>query len=201
MIGRDLFKDVPSLQRSQARIQIIRKRLAMFNLRLRTIARRSSALLFGPALLAVIGCTGSDLGTLYSVSGTVKYKGQSVDKARINFFPAQGTGHGAHGEVVDGKFSSLTTINQGDGVLAGDYKVTVDTRQVDEDQIKSQASDLAKKHGMAGGMAGQVPQELQAKALKSAKSSIPGKYQTPETSDLTAKVSDSQRAFDFELKD
>lgn len=168
-------------------------------LRYRHLVPRTLALLVGPALLFALGCSDDGMGTRYPVSGTVKYKGQPVNKARISFVPAKGTNAGASGDVVDGKFSSLTTLNPGDGVLAGDYKVSVDDREASQELVKSEASKLAKQHGMDGGAP--VPPEVQAMALKKAKSTLPGKYQIAETSDLKATVDAGHTTFDFELKD
>ena len=163
---------------------------------------RALALLLGPALLAVLGCSDADnIGQLYTVSGTVKYKGAPVEKARINFMPTSKDGHGAAGQVENGAFT-LTTLKPGDGALAGEYKVTVDDREVDEAALKAQAGDLAKKQGMNGFSGGaMIPQDMQAKAQKSAKSRLPGKYQLPETSDITAKVDAGNKTFNFDLKD
>ncbi len=169
----------------------------MFNRR--NIARYGLALLLGPALLVVIGCSDDGIGKRYPVSGTVKYKGQPVAKARINFISKGAGVQGAYGTVENGTFSSLTTRNDGDGALPGEYVVTVDTREIDEGKVKSQASDLAAQHKME--KVSQIPPELQAKALSEAKSSIPGKYQLPETTDLKATVQEKTNKFDFELKD
>jgi hypothetical protein len=165
------------------------------------IAGSTLALSVGPALLFALGCSDSGIGKTYSVSGTVKYKGAPVDKARINFVPKStgGSTHGAFGQVTNGTFSSLTTLTDGDGALPGDYIVTVDTREIDADKVKSQSSDLASKHKME--KVSQIPPELQAKALKEAKATIPGKYQLPETTDLNAKVEPKSNRFEFELKD
>src|SRR5215469_13536013 len=106
-----------------------RNRLAMST---RTqVMHRSLALLVGPALLYVLGCSDDGMAKRYPVSGTVKYNGQPVAKARINFTP-KGAGHqGASGMVENGSFT-LTTLSPGDGALPGEYVVTVDTREIDE---------------------------------------------------------------------
>ena len=90
------------------------------------IAHRCLALLLGPALLYVAGCSDDGVGKRYPVSGTVKYKGEPVAKARISLYP-KGDGRGASGDVVNGSFASLTTQQPGDGAMPGTYKVTVDT--------------------------------------------------------------------------
>jgi hypothetical protein len=173
--------------------------IAMFN-RI-SLVQRSLALLVGPALLAVLGCSGDDgLGTRYSVSGTVKYKGTPVPKARISFVPAgkDGGSQGASGEIENGSYS-LSTLSPGDGALPGEYRVTVSAREVDEAKLKSDSEALAAKHGM--GKMAMMPPELQAKANKEAKSSLPKKYESPDTSGLTAKVKEQSNTFDFELTD
>jgi hypothetical protein len=163
--------------------------------------RRIPALLIGPALLVVLGCSDDGLGKRYQVSGNVSYKGQPVSKARISFYPTQGGGPGASGDIVDGKFASLTTLNPGDGVLAGDYKVTVDDRAANEEEMKAEAEKVAKKHPMYNVKMLPPGSEVQAAALKKAKSAIPGKYQIPDTSDLKVTVDAGHTAFNFELKD
>lgn len=163
------------------------------------ILYRSLALLAGPALLLVLGCADSEIGKLYPVKGTVKYKGEPIGKARINFVPKGGTStHGAFGEVENGSFS-LTTMTPGDGALPGEYIVTVDTRQIDNAKVDALTQELAKKYGM--GKMSIPPPELQGKLLKKAKNLIPGKYQRPETSDITETVKAQSNSFDLELKD
>jgi len=163
------------------------------------IAHRCLALLIGPALFYTLGCSDDGMKNRYPVSGTVKYKGEPVAKGRINFVPKGGAGHGAHGEIENGSFGSLTTLNPGDGAVAGEYKVTVDTREIDEAAAKAEGEKLAKKHGMSN--LAQLPPEVQAKAYAQAKSSVPAKYAGAGTSDLTATVAEGSNSFNFELKD
>ena len=162
-------------------------------------ATRALSLLVGPALLLALGCSDDGLGKRYPVSGTVKYKGEPVNKARISFVPTKAGAPGASGEVVNGNFSSLTTLNPGDGVLPGDYTILVDQRVIDEEKARAETAKVAKEHGMEG--VHMIPPELQAKAMENAKSAIPGKYQTVETSDLKATVDPGHTKFDFTLTD
>ncbi len=165
------------------------------------VARLSLALLMGPALLIVLGCSDDGLGKRYPVSGTVKYKGEPVAKARISFTPTKSDGHGASGQVENGAFT-LTTQNSGDGALPGEYKVTVDDREVDAVKLKADAEKEAAKKGVekfSGGA--MIPQDLQAKALKASKSRLPGKYQIAETSDKKVTVEAKSNTFDIELTD
>jgi hypothetical protein len=164
--------------------------------------RRALGLLVGPALLAVLGCSGADdIGKLYPVSGTVKYKSEPVAKARINFVPTSKEGRGASGQVENGSFT-LTTLNPNDGALEGEYLVTVDDRETDTDSLKKDAEKLAAKKGVekfAGGM--MIPQDMQAKALQAAKGRLPGKYQIASTTDVKVTVKPQSNTLEIELKD
>jgi hypothetical protein len=162
------------------------------------VAHRCLAVLIGPALLCVAGCSDDGVGKRYAVSGTVKYKGEPVAKARISLYP-KGDGRGAHGEVVNGSFSSMTTQQPGDGAMPGTYKVIVDTRDIDSEKVNAEAAEVAKKHGIQG--KGIVPQEITAKSFKDSKSTIPGKYQIPETSDIEVTVKEQSNTLTIELKD
>ncbi len=142
------------------------------------------------------------MGTRYPVTGMIKYKGEPVAKARISFIPTKpGVGRGASGNVVNGSYK-LTTLNPDDGAVPGEYKVTVDDREVDEGKLKADTEKEAAKKGIekfSGGA--MIPQELQAKAMKDAKGRLPGKYQLPETSDKTVTVKESPNTIDIELTD
>ncbi|SIO57060.1 hypothetical protein SAMN05444166_5338 [Singulisphaera sp. GP187] len=154
------------------------------------------------ALAAVIvmvpGC-GDDggLAARYPVTGKVTYKGEPIKKAVINFVPNDPNGHPAGGTVEDGHFE-LTTLNPNDGALPGKYKVTIDDRQLDADAMRSEADAVAKKKGVTYTA---IPQELQANALKSLKSTLPGKYQISSTSDLEVEVKAQSNTIGLELKD
>ncbi len=163
------------------------------------LALRPLALLIGPALLFVPGCSEEGIGKLYPVSGTVEYNGKPIAKGSISFVPKDAASRGASGQIEDGKFDSLTTQKPGDGVAGGDYFVTVTASEIDTGKMTKAADDLAAKKGM--GKMTMIPPELLAKANKEAKSSIPKKYEKATSSDLKATVSDSQKTFKFELKD
>jgi hypothetical protein len=164
--------------------------------------RKAAALLVGPALLAVLGCSDSDnIGKLYPVSGTVKYKSEPVAKARISFTPTDAKGHGATGQVENGSFT-LTTLKPNDGILLGEYKVTVDDRETDNEELKAKANEIATKKGnekFGGGAV--IPQDLQAKAMQSAKGRLPGKYQLPTSTDLTITIKEDTKTLNIDLKD
>ena len=55
----------------------------------------------GLLCLSAIGCGDPNLG---SVSGSVTYEGQPIEKGSINFLPVDGKGASAGGEIVAGKY-------------------------------------------------------------------------------------------------
>jgi hypothetical protein len=161
-------------------------------------ARSLTSALVGASILLASGC-GDDGGLekRYGVSGTVRYKGEPVKKGTINFVPTKPDGHAATGNILDGNYS-LTTLNPGDGAIPGTYKVTVDDRQLDAEKLKVEADAQSKKKGVTYNA---IPQELQAKALKETKGTLPGKYQIAETSDVEKEVKAQSNKIDIELVD
>ena len=155
-----------------------------------------SALLLVPALIG-LGCGDDGLGKRYAVSGKVTYKGEPVKKGNINFIPTDPDGHGATGLITDGQYS-LSTLNPGDGALPGTYKVTVDDRQVNDQQVKADLDALSKQRGINYS---RPPEEMLLKATKAAKGALPGKYQIPSTSGLEKQVKAESNTFNFELTD
>lgn len=164
------------------------------------VLSRSLAVLAGPALLWVLGCSDDGMGKRYPVSGTVKYKGEPVAKAVISFVPKAGGVRGASGAISNGSYS-LTTLNPGDGAFPGEYMVTVDAREVDQGAVDAETAKVVSKKNK-GDMKIMMPiPELQAKGVKTAKSSIPTKYQSTGSTDLSATVKEGSNSVDFELKD
>jgi hypothetical protein len=76
-------------------------------------------------LLALYGCgKGADLPPLIQVKGKVFYKGQPLTKGMVKFEP-DGYGRAANGKLdSDGNFV-LTTLKEGDGVVAGEHRVYI----------------------------------------------------------------------------
>jgi hypothetical protein len=155
------------------------------------------------ALLIALGCSGDDgLGSRYSVSGTVTYKGAPVAKGTIGFVPENPSMRGATGEISNGSYS-LTTQTAGDGALPGKYKVSIAAKEaVDLEYAKSLLRADLKKKGMDPSMMPvNVPPEYMSKASKQAKSLIPEKYSSPESSGLSATVEARSNKIDFPLDD
>ena len=162
------------------------------------LARAACSAFAAASLLLVFGCSDDGgVGKRYRVSGTVTYKGAPLEKGVVNFIPEDRAGRGDGGQIDHGSYT-LTTLHPKDGALPGKYKVTVDDRQIDEAKLKDQAKAEAAKNGVQGGY-NMVPQTLQANAFKNAKSSIPGKYQIAETSDLTVEVKPQSNRIDLKL--
>jgi major membrane immunogen (membrane-anchored lipoprotein) len=163
----------------------------MFTFKNRTIFALSSSLCT-LALLVVLGCSSDDTGLAkrYSVTGTVKYKGEPVPKGSITFEPTSGTGRHATGTIENGSYTLSTSGAEGEGALPGDYKVIIISTGVD-------MTELAKK---SGGLVHQGDADFQ-KVVKGAKEVVPKKYFRSETSPLKAKVEEKSNTFDFTLED
>ena len=96
---------------------------------------------FGPVavllILIVLGCAAKDRWQagrppVHPVSGSVTYDGKPLPQAIITFLPVTGS-HTAFGRSDDQGNFRLTTFDDGDGAVAGDYNVTV-TRIVVENE-------------------------------------------------------------------
>jgi len=161
-------------------------------------AKRPLATLAAACLSVALGfgCGDDGLGKRYSVSGTVKYKGQPVPFGRINFVPdkpdAAATG-GASGDIKDGTYT-LTTLTPNDGAFPGTYFVCVEARDpVDGEKIREEV----KKKGANTGI---LPPEMVGKASKNSKNHVPDKYGVPTSSPLKAEVK-SSATLNFDLTD
>lgn len=115
------------------------------------------------------------------VDGTVTFKSAPLTTGTVRFNPVDPKkGHMAEGKIdSSGKFK-LSTFKPGDGVLAGDYDITV---------VSMAESDkgLAKDKGLGIGD----------------KSVIPEKYNNPKTSGLkeTVKPGESKTNLKLDLKE
>ena len=90
---------------------------------------------------------------------------------------------------------TLTTFSAGDGAVAGDHKVTVtktDRPVVDaksDGSVADTGDEPEEQQGRNGSKKGGEPENL-----------LPEKYASPETSGLTATVSESgENKFDFQI--
>jgi hypothetical protein len=146
------------------------------------------------ATVVVLGCgDDSGLARRYKVSGRVTYKGEPVAHGTVNFNPtnpAPPEGRAATGDINDGYYQ-LSTVGNYDGALPGEYGVAII------------ALDIDLKDAAAANKGGQIHQGDLAhqKAVKAAKTLLPAKYGTFETSKLTAKVAQTSNTIDFPLSD
>lgn len=143
-------------------------------------------------LLATGGCGDDGLGKRYPVSGTVTYKDAPLEVGSITFYPTTKgeEARGATGVIKNGAYT-LSTIGGDDGAFPGDYVVAISARNPD--------MSIAKANQEKSG--GSFRQDDVAKAFKKAQSPIPKKYESTETSGLTAKIEAHRNTFDFQLKD
>lgn len=138
----------------------------------------------------IVGCGDDGYGRRYPVSGNVRFKGEPLKEGAITFTPAdQNTGRAASGFIVDGAYS-LTTVDDEDGALPGSYQVSITADDVDLTKVEAAAQK-------GGGAA--FREDLVAKAPR--KSSIPRKYNLPNTSGLSAVVKEESNQLDFNLED
>ncbi|MFO0890006.1 MAG: hypothetical protein U0790_12815 [Isosphaeraceae bacterium] len=164
------------------------------------LAKSFLSLAMAAGCLVVLGCSADDgLGRRYSVTGKVTYKGEDVKKGTINFVPTK-DGRPAGGLIQDGTYT-LTTLTEGDGALPGSYKVTVDTREADQAASKAAAEKYIKEKLKYKGEITQIPPEIQSKILTQTKSSVPSKYISAGTTDITVTVEEKSNTLNIELKD
>lgn len=151
-------------------------------------------------LMLAAGCSQSDdveREKTVPVSGTVTYKGAPVADASVGFVPdappgPNPPGRGAFGRTDDqGRFQLMTFV-AGDGVVPGNYKVTV--TKVEGDTSAPQAEEGSDDYDDPEAAGGSKPTEP--------KHLLPEKYADFRKSDLTASVKDGDpQEFTFELTD
>jgi hypothetical protein len=98
-------------------------------------------------LLNLAGCGGSSkLSGLVQAQGEVKYKGSPLDGASITFHPV---GEGRSASAVsdaNGKFIAFT-LNNGDGVMPGEYTISVSKNEAIGKQYTKEEIDAIVKSG------------------------------------------------------
>ncbi len=152
--------------------------------------RRLVILLSAPGLMALSGCGGGDDGlSRYAVSGTVTYKGERLDHGNITFTPDDVAKGRVASSTIEGGSYTLGTLGDRDGAVPGQYKVSVTSKEVDPSKIRDRPGRSAGKPKVVG------------KANQDEKSLIPKKYETSQTSPLTAEVKPQSNSIPFELVD
>jgi hypothetical protein len=144
------------------------------------ISPRPAALAACLALVLIPACNSGP--EMAGVTGTVTYHGKPLEKGNISFVATDGKRPNATAVIQPDGSYKLTTLESGDGVQLGDYKVTV------TGTAKSEILDYIPK--------GKAKADADAKA----KAGIPAKYQDPETSGLTATVKSGRNSFPFNIE-
>lgn len=142
--------------------------------------------------LISIGCGRSDRPETAYTEGTVMYNGNPVDKAVVSFMPVDAkVGRPATATTdANGKFV-LTTFENGDGAIAGDYQVSVVKPAEMELTAEEEASPTLAMMRQQGG-----------KVEKKKKSPIPEKYAVPNASGLQYTVQAGENnKFEINLTD
>ncbi len=128
-------------------------------------------------LFFLAGCSGSDVAAiknLVPVSGSVSLENEPLESGTVFFLPEEPAGQPATGQINNGKFTMLTTVDA-QGVVAGKYAVRIESRDTPEPSPK----DLYPKPGP---------------------SLIPEKFTDPKTSGLTVDVESGMSAINRNLK-
>jgi hypothetical protein len=131
----------------------------------------------------------------YPVSGTVTWKGQPLEGARVVFVPAAEGVESAVGVTgADGKYVA-TTYAAGDGVQAGEYRVKVSKYNVApptrEEQEKYQ--ELTYEQEQAIYAEDELP-------TPPAKNLLPKKYESETTSGIVHKVTEGPTTLDITIE-
>jgi hypothetical protein len=156
------------------------------------MSRMNSRSVLALALLTLSICAAgcgssaqSDRPATYPVSGTVTMNGQPVADANVNFQLADGSRSASGVTNSQGRFE-LTTFAAGDGALPGEYLVAI-TQFEKPPKGAGVPDDHPDYNPTLGDF---VPRNL-----------LPEKYANPQTSGLTATVSESGATVSFELTD
>lgn len=138
------------------------------------------------SFVLLVGCT-SKRATL---SGKVIYKGQPVNNVSLHLYPNSDNAKETPDVILpvsqEGTFSTT-------GIKPGEYKVVVETQQVDDMAMKMK--------NMKGPKAEEAKKILeQNKSQSKPTIDFPKKYQNILTSDLTCNITGGQQEIVLELK-
>lgn len=140
-----------------------------------TYLKTSSIVLCLISLLCATSCKRARIKGLVPVKGTVQYDNQPLCNATISLQPENPGQRAAAGSSdASGNFK-LWTLDPGDGVLPGNYKVTITKRMILDPMTEQEQMDYLDKYD-------------KPPVIKS-KSEIPEKYASTATSGLTVVVS------------
>ena len=131
-------------------------------------------------LAAIGGCFRSGgLEDTVPIRGEVSYLGKPLESGEVRYVPVDpNAGRVARGTIDShGKFR-LTTLNDGDGALPGEYRIVV---VVYEEQF----DDISRREG----------DEDRSGRMETPSTPIPVRYYKPETSNLTDTVNDDHSGY------
>ena len=144
-------------------------------------------------LLCACGCTpGTNNPPTFPVSGVVTLKGTPLAGADVVFVPEDQGGQAAFGKTDDSGTYKLTTFEQGDGAVAGKYKVKVSKLD-------------APKSGGSGKVFASSEEELEfyspedGDKVQISKNLVPKKFTDHNTSGLAHAVAAAASTFDIKL--
>ena len=142
-------------------------------------------------LIATNGCGGSKAPDKRPervlFGGTATLNGAAVEDGLITFHPV-GTGSGASGKTdSSGKFV-MSTYESGDGVIPGEYSVTV----VKVGAAANAPTGVSTDDPNYNGEPAEVPVDLSNK--------LPPKFEDPKTSGVKVTVTDANTEFELEFK-
>lgn len=147
--------------------------------------------LLAVSCIAALGC-GSSTGLegLVPVQGTVTYNGSPVDGATVVFSPVVAGNKAAAGKTDASGTYSLTTKDPGDGIMPGDYTVSVSKTETSGGLSVEEAQKWTEENPGKQPPSPEITEHL------------PAKYKVAKTSGLKATVSESNdNVFDFALED
>lgn len=154
-------------------------------------------------LIAAAGCPkggGAKLNTV-KVTGTVTLDGTPLPGATVTFSPKSEGARAAFGTTDENGRFTLTTLNPGDGALPGSYAVAVSKPVAAAASAPSQDP-----RAMGGSISPEDAARIKAQAqggtaaAAAAANIVPAKYNSADTSGLTAEVkTGSDNTFTFEL--
>lgn len=152
-----------------------------------------SVLLVSALVASLVGCGGV---STQPVSGTITYEGQPfVGGGDIQFIPVDPDVKPANGAIDEDGTYVLSTFAEGDGAVAGEYRVQI---LQDEVLVKAKFQDVPAP--AEGGEEPMIDPELeQEEVLVPDKDRIPDVYAGPQST-LTATVVKGENKIDFDLK-
>ncbi len=146
-----------------------------------------------------LGCPqqGGDRPATFAVTGTVTQGGNPVDGATVTFVPT-GSGQSAVGTTDGSGKYTLTTFASGDGAAPGQYGVKIVKYEGGETDVAAGGGGEGAEGEMPADYAGAVEDD----AASAPVNLLPAKYETPQSSGLTATVTDdaSQNVFAFAIE-